>query len=103
MHSLHLRGAVHSFMNVRSRNKWMRFHRDFEWPDFNNPKYMGDLKLFMDRFLKDIHNGWEMTPASGWESPTPTISTIRWTVPRPSIPWTGRSTPGSISTRVRAL
>ncbi len=62
MHSLHLRGAVHSFMNVRSRNKWMRFHRDFEWPDFNNPKYMGDLKLFMDRFLKNIHNGWEMTP-----------------------------------------
>ena len=62
MHSLHLRGAVHSFMNVRSRQKWMRLHRDFEWPDFNNPKYMGDLKLFFDRFLKNIRNGWEMTP-----------------------------------------
>ncbi len=62
MHSLHLRGAVHSFMNVRSRQKWMRLHRDFEWPDFNNPKYMSDLKLFFDRFLKNIRNGWEMTP-----------------------------------------
>jgi len=62
MHSLHLRGATHSFLNARSRQKWMRLHRDFEWPDFNNPKYMGDLKLFFDRFLKNIHNGWEMTP-----------------------------------------
>jgi predicted acyl esterase len=62
MHSLHLRGAIHSFLNVRSRQKWMRLHRDFEWPDFNNPKYMSDLKLFFDRFLKNIHNGWEMTP-----------------------------------------
>ena len=62
MHSLHLRGATHSFMNVRSRSKWMRLHRDFEWPDFNNPKYMADLKLFFDRYLKNIRNGWEMTP-----------------------------------------
>lgn len=61
-HPLHLRGTVRAFMKMRSRNKWIRFHREFEWPDFNNPKYVADLKLFYDRYLKDIHNGWELVP-----------------------------------------
>ncbi len=61
-HPLHLRGTIQSYLKIRSRQKWMRMHRDFEWPDFNNPKYMADLKLFFDRYLKEIHNGWEMTP-----------------------------------------
>ena len=104
MHSLHLRGAVHSFMNVRSRQKWMRFHRDFEWPDFNNPKYMGDLKLFFDRFLKNIHNGWEMTPRL--RMGVTDAYEFDYQVDRPeneSSPWSGRSTPSSISTRATAL
>ncbi len=61
-HPLHLRGSVQGFMKMRSRHKWLRLHREFEWPDFNNPKYMQDLKLFFDRYLKEIYNGWELTP-----------------------------------------
>lgn len=40
----------------------MRAHRDFEWPDSYNPENLEDLKKFFDRYLKDIHNGWEFTP-----------------------------------------
>ena len=58
----HLRGSMEGFRRIKSRNKWLRMHRDFEWPDFNQPENQADLKLFFDRYLKNIHNGWEMTP-----------------------------------------
>lgn len=58
----HLRGAFEGFRKIRSRKKWMRVHRDFEWPDTYSPKGIDDLKRFYDRYLKDIYNGWEMTP-----------------------------------------
>lgn len=58
----HLRGSVIGFRKMKSRKKWLRTHRDFEWPDAYNPDHLEDLKRFYDRYLKDIHNGWEMTP-----------------------------------------
>jgi putative CocE/NonD family hydrolase len=58
----HLRGSVQAFRKAKSRKKWIRMHRDFEWPDSYNPDNLEDLKRFYDRYLKDIHNGWEMTP-----------------------------------------
>lgn len=58
----HLRGSMEGFRRIKSRKKWLRMHRDFEWPDFNKPENMQDLKLFFDRYLKNINNGWEMTP-----------------------------------------
>lgn len=58
----HLRGSVQAFRKVKSRKKWIRMHRDFEWPDAYDPNNLEDLKRFYDRYLKDIHNGWEMTP-----------------------------------------
>jgi predicted acyl esterase len=58
----HLRGSFEGFRRIRSTKKWMRAHREFEWPDTYNPKYLQDLKLFYDRYLKDIRNGWELTP-----------------------------------------
>jgi predicted acyl esterase len=58
----HLRGAFEGFRRARSPKKWMRVHRDFEWPDGYQPKNLQDVKLFFDRYCKDIHNGWEMTP-----------------------------------------
>lgn len=61
-HPMHLRGTVEAYRKIRTRNKWIRFHREFEWPDFNDPKYREDLKRFYDRYLKDIYNGWELTP-----------------------------------------
>ena len=58
----HLRGSMEGYRKIKSHKKWLRMHRDFEWPDFNKPENIQDLKLFFDRFLKNINNGWEMTP-----------------------------------------
>lgn len=58
----HLMGSVKAYRKCKSRRKWMRMHRDFEWPDTYMPENLDDLKRFYDRYLKDIHNGWEMTP-----------------------------------------
>ncbi|MEN8905139.1 MAG: CocE/NonD family hydrolase [Clostridiales bacterium] len=58
----HLHGSFDSFRKIRSRKKWLRVHREQEWPDLYNPKNIQDLNLFFDRYLKEIHNGWEMTP-----------------------------------------
>ena len=58
----HLRGAWEGFNKIKSRKKWMRCHQVFEWPDTYNPKWLQDLKLFFDRYLKGIYNGWELTP-----------------------------------------
>ena len=58
----HLPGSFNAFRRCRSHLKWMRAHRDFEWPDTYNPDNLEDLKRFYDRYLKGIHNGWEMTP-----------------------------------------
>lgn len=58
----HLHGAFNMFRKIRSTKKWMRAHREQEWPDLYNPANLNDLKLFFDRYLKDINNGWELTP-----------------------------------------
>ncbi len=58
----HLTGSVKAYRKCKSRRKWLRMHRDFEWPDTYMPENLQDLKMFYDRYLKDIHNGWEMMP-----------------------------------------
>ncbi len=58
----HLRGSMEGFRRIRSRKKWIRCHREFEWPDTYSSFGLEDLKRFYDRYLKDIRNGWELTP-----------------------------------------
>ncbi len=58
----HLRGSVMGWRLISSKDKWLRAHREFEWPDFYTPENMEELKRFFDRYCKDIHNGWELTP-----------------------------------------
>ncbi|MFT8823741.1 CocE/NonD family hydrolase [Liquorilactobacillus satsumensis] len=58
----HLHGAITGFERLKTRKKWLRLHRDFEWPDFNRSENQIDLLKFFDRYLRNIHNGWEMTP-----------------------------------------
>ena len=58
----HLHGSWEGFNKIKSSKKWMRVHSEFEWPDTYNSKNLLDLKLFFDRYLKDIYNGWEITP-----------------------------------------
>jgi predicted acyl esterase len=55
-------GSFEGFMAIKSRNKWMRAHREFEWPDTYNIYNIKELKDFFDRYLKDIRNGFEFVP-----------------------------------------
>lgn len=61
-HPCHLRGSLEGFRRIRSPKKWIRIHREHEWPDTYIPENLEDLKKFYDRYMKDIRNGWEMTP-----------------------------------------
>jgi predicted acyl esterase len=58
----HLRGSVEGFRRIRSPKKWLRIHRDFEWPDDYRNENLEELRRFWDRYCKDIYNGWEFTP-----------------------------------------
>lgn len=58
----HLRGTMNAYRFMASKDKWLRLHRDFEWPDFYSSEGLADLKRFFDRYLMDIRNGWELTP-----------------------------------------
>jgi len=59
---MHLRGSFEGFRKIRSTKKWMRAHREFEWPDTYSSFGLEDLKRFYDRYLREIYNGWELTP-----------------------------------------
>ena len=50
------------FGQIGSKQKWLRAHRDFEWPDQYARESLADATLFFDRYLKGIRNGWESTP-----------------------------------------
>lgn len=58
----HLRGSINGWRKIASEQKWLRAHREFEWPDFYSAKYLPELKAFFDRYCKGIRNGWESTP-----------------------------------------
>ncbi len=58
----HLRGSINAFRKCKSRRKWLRVHRDFEWPDAYSNENLMDLELFFARYLKLERNGWELTP-----------------------------------------
>ncbi|QOX61910.1 CocE/NonD family hydrolase [Anoxybacterium hadale] len=58
----HLRGSINGFRKIKSGKKWLRAHRDFEWPDAYSNEYLKDLELFFARYLKLERNGWELTP-----------------------------------------
>jgi predicted acyl esterase len=53
---------MEGFRRIRSTKKWLRAHREFEWPDTYCVAGIQELKLFYDRYLKEIRNGWELTP-----------------------------------------
>jgi predicted acyl esterase len=58
----HLRGATMGYMHISSKQKWLRGHREFEWPDQYSRLGLEEATLFFDRFLKGIRNGFDGTP-----------------------------------------
>lgn len=59
---IHLRGSMEAFRRIRTPKKWLRAHREFEWPDTYHRDNVEDLTKFYDRYLKNVRNGWEFTP-----------------------------------------
>lgn len=59
---LHTQGSIDGFRRLQTDKKWLRAHREFEWPDYYTSDKIADLQRFFDRYLKGIRNGWEMTP-----------------------------------------
>jgi len=58
----HLRGTINGFRKIKSEDKWLRVHRNFEWPDAYTNENLEDLERFFARYLKLERNGWELTP-----------------------------------------
>jgi predicted acyl esterase len=58
----HLRGTLEGYRRISSPKKWLRLERDSQWADSATPENLEDLRRFFDRYLKDIRNGWELTP-----------------------------------------
>ncbi|UQX10995.1 CocE/NonD family hydrolase [Candidatus Mycobacterium methanotrophicum] len=60
--TLHTAGTFRAWRRIASHDKWLRIHNSQEWPDYYDEANREDLRRFFDRYLKDIHNGWESTP-----------------------------------------
>lgn len=58
----HLYGSLETYQRIGTDKKWMRAHREFEWPDYYCAENLRDLELFFERYLKGMRNGWELTP-----------------------------------------
>jgi putative CocE/NonD family hydrolase len=59
---LHSRGSLEGFKQLGSKDKWLRIHDGWEWPDYYTSENLEDLRKFFDHFLKGQNNGWEKTP-----------------------------------------
>jgi predicted acyl esterase len=54
--------GMDAFRRLPTQKKWLRVHNAISWRDLYMPENLEDLRRFFDRYLKDIHNGWEFTP-----------------------------------------
>ncbi|KAL2796962.1 Alpha/Beta hydrolase protein [Aspergillus keveii] len=61
--TMHGMGAIRGWLEVQSKQKWLRWHPYQEWFDlWGNPQANVELLSFFDRYLKGIENDWEQTP-----------------------------------------
>ena len=60
---LHLRGTVEGYLNITSKQKWLKLQSGSYFLTFLTPENVALQKRFFDRYLKDIQNGWESEPA----------------------------------------
>jgi predicted acyl esterase len=57
---VHTIGTFEGFERLGSREKWLRVHNTFEWPDFYS--HQDDLRRFFDHYLRGVDSGWKTTP-----------------------------------------
>jgi uncharacterized protein len=59
---LHLRGTVEGFLNIASKEKWLKLQTGSYFLTFLTPENVKIQKRFFDRYLKQIENNWEAEP-----------------------------------------
>lgn len=59
---IHTRGTLDAFRRMSSKQKWLRVHNTWEWPDLYSQKGASELLAFFDHYLKGEDNGWHNTP-----------------------------------------
>ncbi|CAI6334334.1 unnamed protein product [Periconia digitata] len=61
--TMHGMGAIRAWLEVDSKDKWLRWHPWQEWYDlWGNPQSDSELLSFFDHFLRGIDNSWPSTP-----------------------------------------
>lgn len=61
--TMHGMGAIRAWLEVDSKDKWLRWHPWQEWYDlWGNPQADSELLAFFDHFLRGIQNDWLSTP-----------------------------------------
>jgi predicted acyl esterase len=60
---IHTMGSIRGYLEINSKDKWLRFDPWQEWYDIWAVKESTDeLQAFFDKYLKGMDNGWEKTP-----------------------------------------
>ena len=59
---LHLRGTIGGFVNIASKEKWLKIQGGSYFHTFLQPQNVALQKRFFDKYLKGIDNGWEKEP-----------------------------------------
>ena len=60
--ALHLRGTIGGFLDISSREKWLKIQSGSYFATFWHPDNVATQRKFFDRYLKNIDNGWEAEP-----------------------------------------
>ncbi len=53
---LHLRGTLHAYNSMASKEKWLEIHGRKKWQYFHQPSSVERQRAFFDRYLKGIDN-----------------------------------------------
>ncbi|KAK5060100.1 hypothetical protein LTR84_009984 [Exophiala bonariae] len=59
---LHTEGSIRGWKYSNSAEKWLRVHSTQEWFDMYSAEATDDLQRFLDHYLLQKNNGWELTP-----------------------------------------
>jgi predicted acyl esterase len=61
--TMHGMGAIRAWLEVDSKDKWLRWHPWQEWADlWGNPQARDELFSFFDHYLRGVENDWLNTP-----------------------------------------
>ncbi len=59
---LHLRGTIGGYLDMASKEKWLKVQSGSYFATFWHPDNVAMQRRFFDRYLKGIDNGWENEP-----------------------------------------